>query len=546
MRDLAKWAGLSILVLAILGWGAGKTTIAGPFSDPISGFRAQDETMYASSALDLVAHDGWLTPRVLGRYLLVKPPLLIWLAGFSLKMMGQSSLALRLPVLLAAVFATVLLIFWSRSRHSRWIAFLTGFLLVANPLWHILSRVCYTDMLLVAAMGAALFTLLRDPALAGRKSLWIFAAAICAGVMAKNVAGLLPLLILLLSSLPAVPGQRPKIARLVQLAGAIALLAAPWHLYQLAVHPQWFWTDYVQIQLLQFGLKPPAQTSAEGPVWFYARRLFLMDPLLCVLALAAVPALVRDLRQRKTEAILLLCWLLVCAAALLAFRYRNLPYLVYAIAPLALIAAIYSPLASIRYRALFAGLLAAVFCVKIAMAEQPWGLAYGTERPIPSAAALRHYAEQGRPNELIAVAPDDEFYAAVLPLPRVRYCYVDPDGVVRRYAPHYADLGITLSVAEFNDLDRRMAQFRDRLRAWGLDSAAPIGTTIAARSTAEVMEMIEKHPHSDFYLPGDMRAQVERLAGGKRRIEQTSTGRFFLLDATSAGDFPRRHLPEPW
>lgn len=545
MRDQWKF-GLFLLILLLLGFGIGQTTVASPFSDPVSGFRAQDETMYASSALDLAANGGWLTPKVLGRYLLVKPPLLIWLAGLSLKLLGQSSFALRLPVLLAATFATVLLILWARARHSPWVAFLTGFLLVGNPLWHILSRICYTDMLLVAAMGVALFTLVEDPRLERRRSLWIFAAATCMGVMAKNVAGLLPLFILLPFSLLVAPGQRPTLARVLKLCGLIALLAAPWHVYEFVVHPRWFWTDYVQIQLLQFGLKPPAQPSPEGPVVFYARRLFLMDPLLCVLGLLALPALIRHVRERKTEAILLLCWMLACAAALLAFRYRNLPYLVYTIAPLALVAGAYGPLASTRRHTLLGGLAVAIFCGKVALPQQPWGLSYGTERPISSAAALRQYAQLGRPNELIIVNPDDEFYAAVLPLPRVRYCYVDPDGVARRYAPHYAYLGITLSVAEFDALDRWLPQFHERLREWGLDSVAPVGTTIAANSPVEVVRMIERHPHTDFHLPMEMLLLVQPLVGTGRRVEGLSRGRFFLVDATSAGDHGLRRLPEHW
>jgi hypothetical protein len=61
----------------------------------------------------------------------------------------------------------------------------------------------------------------------------------------------------------------------------------------------------VQIQLLEFGLKPPIQPSSDGPVWFYVRRFLLTDPLLALLTLLALPSLIRAVRARQPEAALL-------------------------------------------------------------------------------------------------------------------------------------------------------------------------------------------------------------------------------------------------
>src|SRR5271169_600556 len=97
-----KIPGLFLLILLLLGFGIHWAGLAGVFSDSVSEIRAQDETTYASSAAHLAVHGGWLTPTVLGRFYLVKPPLLIWLSGFTMRMLGISRFALRLPILLAA------------------------------------------------------------------------------------------------------------------------------------------------------------------------------------------------------------------------------------------------------------------------------------------------------------------------------------------------------------------------------------------------------------------------------------------------------------
>ena len=170
----AKLLLFAAVAAALLGYGFARPDIAAVYSDPVSRVRTQDEAVYASSAVGLATGGGWLTPKLLGRYLLFKPPLLLWLSGASLKTLGISRFALRLPVLLAGVLATVLLFLWAARGHSLAAACAAGLLLVSNPLWHTFSRVCYTDMLLVAAMAAALFTVARDPRLARPGSILAF------------------------------------------------------------------------------------------------------------------------------------------------------------------------------------------------------------------------------------------------------------------------------------------------------------------------------------------------------------------------------------
>jgi len=308
-----------------------------------------------------------------------------------------------------------------------------------------------------------------------------------------------------------------------------AVLIAPWHLYQAISHPRWFWTDYVKIQLLQFGFEPPAQTSREGVVWFYLKRFVLTDPLLALLSAFALPYLLRAVWAGKREAALLFSWIAVACSALLLFHYRNLPYLLYAIPPLCVAAAAYAIPRLTRYPKFAAIALAAVFCFKAASGSHVWGLPSASTASIPSEKWFRWYAKQQRPNNLIAVNSDDEFYASALPIAKIQYCNLDPGQLTRRYAPHYAYLGITVSVDQFNNMEDWEPRFKERLLEWGLHTASPIATNIMAATVDEIVRLIETHNRSDFYLPTKIVRVIPAETLSTRRVVPVSQDRYFLL-----------------
>src|SRR5260370_1525764 len=269
--------------------------------------------------------DG-LTPKALGRIFLQKPPLLLWLSGLSMNLFGISLVSLRLPALIAGSLGAILVCCWC-VRAGSWGTALAGvLLLLSDPVWHTFSRLAYTDMLLAVFTMAALYCVVRDPLLAGRRNFLGFCAATAGAIMTKNAAGVVPILILVLATACSPRGQRPSFRRIVQACLLIALFIAPWHVYQLMVHTRWFWTDYVQIGLLQLGLKRTEPSTAEFPLVFYGRRLFLVDPVLCILALIATPRLWTALRRRNSmQPILLAAWLIPVSAAPYGFQTPLFP-----------------------------------------------------------------------------------------------------------------------------------------------------------------------------------------------------------------------------
>src|SRR5205085_12384834 len=101
---------------------------------------------------------------------------------------------------------------------------------------------------------------------------------------------------------------------------------------------------------------------------------------------------------------------------------------------------------------------------------EPWGLAFHPQSVHPAMAILEDYCRRGRGNELILVQPDDGFYSAVLPLPRVRYCLLDPTGGPRQGPLDLRYMGILIDATQFVHMDRWRPVFQQRLKAWGLHS----------------------------------------------------------------------------
>jgi hypothetical protein len=527
-----RWplAAVFLLSLLALGYQAHHTGVASGYVDPVGRIRAQDEAVYAHTALRMARTGDWLTPNFLGRHALYKPPLLFWTTGLSVKLLGASPLSLRLPSLLAGALAATLLFAWLRRSAAPAAAAAAVLLLISNPLWHRVSRMCLTDALLALWIIAALFVLARDPRLQGRRALWSFSAFTAAAILTKGIAGLLPLGILALFAAFHRTGERPSLRRILQAGLLTAALALPWHVYQLLAHPRWFWAEYVQGEILTFGLGSPYQTSAENHALFYLRRLALTDPLLCLLALAALPSLIAAWRAgRSHPPALLISWITAAAAAMMLFQYRNASYLSLLVPVLALASVAYGRLFSGRRAALAAAVLAMLFFLRAAFPSQPWGLNFRTGTDVAAAPLLEAYARMHRPNDLILVSPNDEFYSAVLPLPRVRYCFIDPRDPAPAYGLDFRHLGISVTAAQFAQLDQWRSLFRERLRAFHLNSEEPIATVIVVPSVDELVKMIAASPRSDFLLPASLRGAVEPRTETSHRMLPASPQRFLLL-----------------
>jgi hypothetical protein len=524
-----SFGAVALLALACLLVRSARVGLAGDYVDPISKVTAQDEALYAHSAIRAARQGGWLTPIFMGRYGLYKPPLLMWVSGLSVRILGVSRLALRLPVALLASLSAGLVFLWAAELRSWQAGACAAALLVSNHLWHVLAGMSMTDGLLAAFYTAAMFCLFSDPWLESKSALLGFAGSVAAAILTKSVAGVLPLGVLALYWLVAPRRQRPSFSRAC-LAVALALaLAAPWFAYQLCVHGRWFWAEHIGVEILGFGAGAPPQTSQENQALFYVMRMALVDPVLAAVALTALPRFVGELRKWSAAPVLLLCWLASLAAAVFGWQYRNIAYLLPMAPPLAILATVHGPLFSKRTAPWMLALITAAFVVKAAMPDAPWGISFHRGTVQADAPLLSEYCQRARGNELILVGMDDDLYASTLPLAKLRYCLVGAGLAGGQYGMNFGDMGIVLTAAHFDAFDQFEPVFRQRLREWGLDSGEPIGTLILAGSPEELARMIRTHPASDFLLPQQYRAAVEEAALATHQLVEAAGNHFFLL-----------------
>jgi 4-amino-4-deoxy-L-arabinose transferase-like glycosyltransferase len=113
-RIAVELAAVALIASIALGFGIGREGLASGYVDPILHAGAQDEAVYGHAAARMVRTGEWATPVFLERFMLNKPPLLLWAGVASMRVGGVGAAMLRLPVLGAGVLICVLVYAWVR------------------------------------------------------------------------------------------------------------------------------------------------------------------------------------------------------------------------------------------------------------------------------------------------------------------------------------------------------------------------------------------------------------------------------------------------
>ena len=347
-------AAVAIIAASLLSFGITNVGMASGVVDPILHAGAQDEAVYGHAAARMVRTGYWMTPIFLDRFMLNKPPLLMWAGAASMRLFGINPLALRLPVLAAGVLCCVLIYCWLRRSRSMAVAISGAVLLLGTPLFHDMNRTFMTDGLLTLFVVAAMFVLATDPHCERRWTAIAFGALSGAAVMTKSAAGLLPLLILMVYWAFAGAKERPPLRKVLAAFAVAAIVAAPWHIYEFVVHRDWFIAEYIRFQLLGSGVTAPSRYTSDTNFWFYLRTLLRTDPLLLVLWMTSIPWVVIAWK-RSNQARLLAAWFITSGLCLGVFGTRAAYYLlpllpVLVLMSVAIFAALARPLGLDRVR----------------------------------------------------------------------------------------------------------------------------------------------------------------------------------------------------
>jgi 4-amino-4-deoxy-L-arabinose transferase-like glycosyltransferase len=329
------WLGLCLLVLV-----AGTLLFQGlsyPLLEP-------DEGRYAEIGREMAQSGDWVVPRFNREPYLDKPPLFYWLVGASVRLFGAHEWAVRLVPSLST-FLTILATFFFGRRALGTRRALLGTLALTLMGGVILAgRMLILDAVLTLWVVLALFAsyeAVRGERL--RKRWWLLSACFCAlGVLAKGPVALALTAppVLAYSWLTRQPG-RPRLLHWILYGVAVLAVIAPWFVAISRQCPEFPYYFFVNQHLVRY----LGQEHHPQPVWYYVPALLggcLPWSLLFFPMGAFLLSRRPEFRVRRTRAMgfLLLCstW---CLAFFSASRGKLPPYILPAMAPLALLLGCY-------------------------------------------------------------------------------------------------------------------------------------------------------------------------------------------------------------
>jgi len=211
-----------------------------------------DETRYAAASRRMIETGDYIIPRYNGDVRYEKPILIYWIQGASMKLLGPSEFAARLPSGIGGVLLVLIvygfLLRWlsadlpeARRAEARGAALLGAAALATLPLLAVWTRAATTDVTLTLFVTLTMLGLLQAdlarraaPDGAGRAGRWYLPAAFCCGLafLTKGpIAVLVPLLTWLIYHLRQ--GTLRAEVRRTPWAPVILLFlvaAAPWYI----------------------------------------------------------------------------------------------------------------------------------------------------------------------------------------------------------------------------------------------------------------------------------------------------------------------------
>lgn len=232
-----------------------------------------DEGLHAAIAQEMVSRGDYVTPTFLGEPFLDKPILFFWAEALSLRVLGSSEAAVRLPPLVFGVLG----MFGVAALGWRLFGEATGLLggivygTMLLPLG--VSQVAVHDVAVVPFMCAACAALVRAgrAPLSGRNAaLAVAVAGIALGlsILTKGLVGIAFTGILGLCLAVYDRSAIPRLLVLLTIAGVIAVLVAlPWYVAMERAHPGYLHYYFVERHLR--GYLTATQRHAGRGWWYY-------------------------------------------------------------------------------------------------------------------------------------------------------------------------------------------------------------------------------------------------------------------------------------
>jgi 4-amino-4-deoxy-L-arabinose transferase-like glycosyltransferase len=194
------------------------------------------ESRYAEVSREMASSGDWITPTLNGEAFMAKPPLTFWLTALSLKYLGRTEFAARIPSF-AVSLVTLALTFWIGRRVLDTRAGLfAALILLSMPLYFVLCGSVVTDPFLGLCTTMVLGGLLasKDGRRTGSGKEWrlLLFSGLGLGLLAKGpVSVIIPAVPLIIWTIWTKSGS--ELARSIRWGAGLLitlLIALPWYL----------------------------------------------------------------------------------------------------------------------------------------------------------------------------------------------------------------------------------------------------------------------------------------------------------------------------
>ncbi len=260
-----------------------------------------DESLYLVRVEAIQKFGGWLDQTqyaIGGLYSSTHPPLAIWMMTLMRMTFGNSVFVSRMIAAIAGVFAIFFFYRLACRFFSRWTSLLSAVILGSAQLFVWYSHHAQLDIPMFAFIIAAAYYAVLAFEVGGRSKYLIIAGVLfgCA-LSTKAVQGLylLPFII----SLPYIYQSEKPFQKLTIFFSITFLIAAPWYIYMLIQHPD-FYNDYSGlVGAIKTGSYAKELTSQW---WYYLNQLIINFPFL-ILGVMAIPPIIRKWKMQNTPRI---------------------------------------------------------------------------------------------------------------------------------------------------------------------------------------------------------------------------------------------------
>jgi 4-amino-4-deoxy-L-arabinose transferase-like glycosyltransferase len=194
------------------------------------------EARYGEIARKMAETGDWITPWFDWNLpFWGKPPLSFWLSAISMRVLGETEFAARLPTLLLAIATGALVFYLMRRERGRDAAVLAVLVLATTLLFFITGGAVVTDAALAFSITIAMVAFWRHQHTAGRTATqwgYLFFAALGLGLLAKGPVALVLVIAPLMAWTVLTGAAHAARQRLPWIGGTLLALAiaVPWYL----------------------------------------------------------------------------------------------------------------------------------------------------------------------------------------------------------------------------------------------------------------------------------------------------------------------------